>query len=467
MNMTTLLGSRTEVRFDADLIRRYGGNGPRYTSYPTAPHFHSNFDISAYRQAALLSNQTATPLSLYVHVPFCSSPCFYCGCNKVITRSETEGARYLAALMTEIELQAAMFHAERRVEQLHLGGGTPTFLTLQQLDDVLQKLRREFTFAPAERCELSIEIDPRTVTPVSVAALAALGFNRISLGVQDFDPAVQAAVNRIQTAEMTRAIVESARLSGITAINFDLIYGLPRQTLASFERTLEETLSMRPSRIAAYGYAHLPKLFKPQRRIKAEELPSATERLALLQLTVERLTDAGYTYIGMDHFALPEDPLAQALRDGKLHRNFQGYSSQPDCDLIGLGVSSIGKVGGSYAQNVKTLKEYYERIGQHQLPIARGLTLTRDDRLRRDVIQSLMCRGFVEFAEIDDSHCIEFRNYFESELARLRTLEVDGLIEIDEGAIYVTDRGRFLVRQVAMVFDAYLKPQTQMYSQAI
>lgn len=457
--MTTLLEPSTGICFDPELIRRYAGNGPRYTSYPTAPQFHSGFDIGAYRKSALLSNQAPTPLSLYVHVPFCASPCFYCGCNKVITRSKTEGDRYVTALAKEIELQAALFHHERRVEQLHFGGGTPTFLALSQLDGILQKLQHEFAFAPAARTEVSIEIDPRTVDPMSMATLAGLGFNRISLGIQDFDAAVQAAVNRIQSVEQTRAIVNSARRYGIHAINFDLIYGLPRQTPASFERTLTTVLSMRPTRVAAYGYAHLPQQFKPQRRIKAEELPSPAERLELLRLTVERLTTAGYVYIGMDHFALPEDPLAKALIEGKLHRNFQGYSSQPDCDLIGLGVSSIGKVGHSYAQNVKTLREYYERIDRHQLAIARGLTLSSNDRVRRDVIQALMCRGYVEFTAIEEQHCIDFHEYFACELTRLGALEADGLVEIDDHAILVTDRGRFLVRNAAMVFDAYLKPQ--------
>ena len=457
MNMPNF--KNAELTFDADLIRRYECNGPRYTSYPTAVHFTASFDVGAYRKAALLSNDSAMPLSLYIHVPFCASPCFYCGCTRVITRSTTEGDRYVAALSTEIELQAALFSRERRVEQIHFGGGTPTFLTLPQIEEILQHIDKEFSLAPPAERESSIEIDPRTVSVAAMAGLAGLGFNRISLGIQDFDPAVQAAVNRLQTVEQTRDLVDAARRYGISAINFDLIYGLPRQTPASFARTLDTVIELRPTRIAAYGYAHLPTLFKAQRRINAAELPNAAERLELLRLTIERLTNAGYYYIGMDHFALPEDPLAQALLEGRLHRNFQGYSSQPDSDLIGLGVSAIGKIGTSYAQNTKVLRDYYERISRHQLAIVRGLTLTSNDRIRRDVIQALMCRGVVEFATIERDHCIDFRNYFVSELDRLRQLERDGLLEIEPDALRVTPRGRLLVRNIAMVFDAYLNPQ--------
>jgi oxygen-independent coproporphyrinogen III oxidase len=453
--------------FDAELIRRYDCNGPRYTSYPTAPHFRDDFDVAAYRNAALLSNDGTTPLSIYVHVPFCASPCFYCGCNRVITRDEREGVRYVEALRREIDMQATLFHQNRRVEQLHFGGGTPTFLALPQLEGILRHLRREFTFDP-DRCEASIEIDPRTVSPASIAGLAGLGFNRISLGVQDFDHAVQQAVNRVQSVEETLRIVESARRHGIDAINFDLIYGLPKQTVASFARTLELVTEMRPTRIAAYGYAHMPANFKAQRQIDAADLPSPTTRLELLALTIEALTAAGYRYIGMDHFALPDDPLAIAQDRGELHRNFQGYSSQADCDLIGLGVSSIGKVGNAYAQNRKTLREYYARVENYQLAIARGLKLTSDDRVRRDVIQALMCHGVVDTLAIERDHCIDFREYFAPELARLAVMLNDGLLAEIGTRIVVSDKGRFLVRNVAMTFDAYLgRQQAPVYSKAI
>jgi oxygen-independent coproporphyrinogen-3 oxidase len=467
-SMPTDTSSAAILQFDPELIRRYECNGPRYTSYPTAPHFHPGFDVSAYRKAALLSNASATPLSIYVHVPFCASPCFYCGCNKVITRSTTEGDRYVAALKTEIELQGALFQHERRVEQLHFGGGTPTFLALAQIESVLTHIGREFSVAPAPRREWSIEIDPRTVSRAAMAGLARLGFNRISLGVQDFDSNVQLAVNRVQSIEQTRQIIDGAREHGIHAINFDLIYGLPLQTNASFARTLDTVLEMRPSRIAAYGYAHMPQHFKPQRRIDPSQLPTAAARLELLRLTIERLSAAGYLYIGMDHFALPEDPLAKALLEGKLHRNFQGYSSQADCDLIGLGVSSIGKVGAAYAQNTKTLRDYYACIDRRQLAVSRGLTLNSNDRIRRDVIQALMCHGSIDFATIEEDHCIDFRQYFAPELANLAPLEADGLVAVTQAAISVTARGRLLVRNVAMVFDSYLQPQApQAFSKVI
>jgi oxygen-independent coproporphyrinogen-3 oxidase len=453
--------------FDADLVRRYDLHGPRYTSYPTALQFNERFDAGAYRSAALLSNEAVTPLSLYVHVPFCASPCFYCGCNRVITRSATEGARYIAALKREIEMQGALFHHGRPVEQLHFGGGTPTFLSLDQLQSVLRHIDRNFSMAPAHR-EFSIEIDPRTVSPATMQELAALGFTRISLGVQDFDPDVQRAVNRIQSVEDTRAIVAASRDCGIDAINFDLIYGLPLQTPASFARTLETVIEMRPTRIAAYGYAHMPSNFKAQRHIDATKLPTATEKLALLQMTVERLTAAGYRYIGMDHFALADDPLALAQEAGELHRNFQGYSSQPDCDLVGLGVSSIGKVGPAYAQNLKTLREYYARVENYQLAIARGVKLSSEDRLRRDVIQALMCHGVVDTRAIEQDHCIDFQKHFAPELEQLRPMLADGLLEQLDTQIVVSAKGRFLVRNVAMTFDAYLhRGASPVYSKAI
>jgi oxygen-independent coproporphyrinogen III oxidase len=445
--------------FNAELISRYDRNGPRYTSYPTAAQFHSGFDAQAYRAAALLSNSGQAPLSLYVHVPFCASPCFYCGCNRVITRNPLHAERYLNALCIEIELQSRLFNTHRRVEQLHFGGGTPTFLSMLQLGRIMGTLRREFVLADDEEREYSIEIDPRTVDANIIDGLAQLGFNRMSLGVQDFDPNVQAAVNRMQSVAQTREIVEHARQRGIQQINFDLIYGLPRQTTATFAVTLEQVIDIRPTRIAAYGYAHLPRMFKAQRQINAQELPSAAQRLALLELTVERLSAAGYVYIGMDHFALPEDCLAQSLAAGTLHRNFQGYSSHADCDLVGLGVSAIGKVGDAYAQNAKDLRDYYASVEQHQLAIRKGYRLTSDDRIRRDVIQQIMCAGEVDFHRVGTDHCIDFATYFEREQSALADMRRDGLIEDTSLGLRVTPKGRFLVRTIAMVFDAHLQAQ--------
>lgn len=444
------------MKLDAALIRRYDSHGPRYTSYPTAVQFHSGFDEQSYRRVALLSNSTPRPLSIYVHVPFCARPCFYCGCNKIITRDPVHAEQYLQRLRREIELQGALFDRRRNVRQLHFGGGTPTYLTMAQLAGVFEQLGRHFNIDRSAGREFSIEIDPRTLEEHTLRSLAELGFNRLSLGVQDFDPQVQRAVNRQQSPEQIEQCMVEARALGYRSVSFDLIYGLPLQTVESFGRTLDTVIRMRPDRIAAYGYAHMPRLFKAQRAIRPEQLPDAETRLQLLALTVERLTEAGYVYIGMDHFALPEDDLARAMRDGSLHRNFQGYSTHGDCDLIGLGVSAIGAVGNSYSQNRKDLSGYYASLDQGRLPVERGIALSVDDLLRREVIQRLMCQGELSMPEIESRYALDFSDYFANELAALETLAGDGLITSDAGTIRVTERGRALLRTIAMVFDAYL-----------
>ena len=446
------------MKLDAALIRRYDRHGPRYTSYPTALQFHTGFDEQSYRRVALLSNGgTARPLSIYVHIPFCARPCFYCGCNKIITRNPVHAEQYLQRLRGEIELQGALFEQRRNVRQLHFGGGTPTYLTLAQLTQLFEHLGRHFSIDRSEQREFSIEIDPRTLDDEhSLHSLAALGFNRISLGVQDFDPRVQQAVNRLQSAEQIDKCMVQARELGYRSVSFDLIYGLPLQTLESFGRTLDTVVRMRPDRIAAYGYAHMPRLFKAQRAIRPEQLPDADTRMQLLELTVERLTDAGYVYIGMDHFALPDDDLARALRDGSLHRNFQGYSTHGDCDLIGLGVSAIGAVGNSYSQNRKDLTSYYAALDQGRLPVERGIMLSMDDVVRREIIQRLMCNGKLSRREIEGRYALDFSDYFANELAALNGLAADGLVTNDADAIHVTERGRALLRTIAMVFDAHL-----------
>ncbi len=453
--------------FDPELIRRYDRNAPRYTSYPTAPQFHAGFDTQAYRTAALLSNSSAVPLSIYVHVPFCANPCFYCGCNRVITRNRDQAARYVKALSAEIGMHGRLFHHHRPVEQLHFGGGTPTFLTLDQITEIMKRLRADFMLIDTPEREYGMEIDPRTVDRRTIEGLAQLGFNRISLGVQDFDPHVQEAVNRIQGIEQTREIVEHARRYGIDQIGFDLIYGLPRQTPQRFENTVREVIDIRPTRIAVYGYAHLPEIFKAQRQIRRSELPSSADRLALLQLTIDQLTKAGYVYIGMDHFALPDDKLVRALAAGALHRNFQGYSSHAQCDLIGVGVSAIGNVGDTYSQNLKDLGAYYAAVEHRQFAICKGLKLTADDRVRRDVIQQLMCSGRVEYSRIQANHCVDFPAYFASELTSLEPMQTDGLLTATGDSIEVSDKGRLLVRNIAMAFDAYLRPRPATYSAAI
>jgi oxygen-independent coproporphyrinogen-3 oxidase len=443
--------------FDADLVRRYDRPGPRYTSYPTAVQFHGGFGIADYEAAARASNGPgARPLSLYVHVPFCESPCFYCGCNKVITRDHAKAAPYLTRLDREAALQGALFDVSRPVDQLHFGGGTPTFFSDEELGAVLASLGRHFQLRFDGDREYSIEIDPRTVSADRLATLQQLGFNRISLGVQDFDPDVQQAVNRVQSREATLELIRRARELSIASVSIDLIYGLPRQTRESFTRTLALVIAARPDRIAAYSYAHLPHVFKPQRQIKPDDLISPAEKLGLLGLTVETLTGAGYVYVGMDHFALPTDELVRAQADGTLQRNFQGYSTRAECDLVALGVSSISKVGDTYAQNAKTLHEYYRRIDAGTLAIERGVALDGDDRIRREVIQRLMCATRLDFAAIDAAYAVRFEDYFAAELAALAPLEQDGLVARVGRGLVISARGRLLMRNVAMLFDAHL-----------
>ena len=440
-----------------DLLRRYDVPGPRYTSYPTADRFVEAFGEADYA-AALAQRRQATvpqPLSLYVHIPFCESLCYYCACNKIITRHHERGAAYLGYLQREIDLHAAQLGGRPAVSQLHLGGGSPTFLSDDELRRLMAMLRRAFDLAPGGEC--SIEVDPRTVDTQRLQALAAMGFNRLSFGIQDFDPLVQKAVHRVQPAEQVFALMADARRIGFESINADLIYGLPKQTTRSFARTLEQVVQLRPDRIALYGYAHLPERFKPQRRIISADLPAAGDKVAMLAQAIEAFLAAGYVYIGMDHFALPDDSLAVARRQGRLHRNFQGYSTQPDCDLVALGVSAIGRVGATYSQNAKTLEEYCDLLDQGRLPIVRGLALTRDDLVRRAVIMALMCQGQVSFESIGLAWLLDFRGYFAAELEQLQVLADQGLATIDRDGITVTPRGWFFVRAVAMVFDRYLQ----------
>jgi oxygen-independent coproporphyrinogen-3 oxidase len=445
--------------FDLDLLLRYDRPGPRYTSYPTAPQFSSDFGERALREAARETNgdPIPRPLSIYVHVPFCLSPCFYCGCNRIITRDRSRAEEYIFHLEREIAMTAALFDRDREVIQLHFGGGTPNFLSSAQLADVVGTLRRHFRFSDRGDSDLSIELDPRSITPAEIADLAAIGFNRASLGVQDFDPAVQAAVNRIQTVEQTMAIIEACRDHGMRSVNLDLIYGLPKQTPAAFARTLDTVIAARPDRLAVYGYAHLPGVFKPQRRIDASALPSPTAKLGLLQLAIAKLTDAGYVYIGMDHFALPGDDLALAQSNGQLHRNFMGYTTHSGSDLIGLGVSAISHIGTTFSQNPRDLPTWQAALAGNRLPVARGMRLDADDRLRADLIQGLMCQGEISVRAIERRYAIMFNGYFREALARLQPLVDDGLVRIEAERIAATARGRLLLRNIAMCFDRYLE----------
>jgi oxygen-independent coproporphyrinogen-3 oxidase len=443
------------------LLRRFDAPGPRYTSYPTADRFGDAFGPDDVQRALAVrgADGGAGPLSLYVHIPFCESVCYYCACNKVITKHHERAGEYLDALDVEIGLVTAGLGARQPVSQLHFGGGSPTYLSDPEIDRVMASLRRAFDVAADAEC--SIEVDPRTVTPERLAHLRALGFNRISFGVQDFDPDVQVAVHRVQPFESVRDLMTSARALAFDSINADLIYGLPKQTPASFARTVAQIGELRPDRIALYAYAHLPARFKPQRRIVAAELPDGGARVAMLGSAIAGFLGRGYTYVGMDHFALADDSLAVAQREGRLHRNFQGYSTQPDCDLVALGVSAISRIGPSYHQNAKTLPEYYESLAKGRLPVVRGTAVDADDLLRRDIIMALMCQGRVEYAAIDAKHGVAMRQRFAAEIARLAPLAESGLVEIGEAAIQVTATGWYVVRAVATVFDRYLKDDTQ------
>ncbi len=443
----------------AKLISRFNVPGPGYTSYPTADRFVEAFAAEQLAQmlaqrhngaAALMSS-----LAVNVRIPFCASLCYYCTCNKVITRNHGRGETYLRYLSRELDLYTAHLGCRQALSQVHLGGGSPTFLRDEELDGLMSMLRRSFKFAPDG--EYSIEVDPRTVDASRLARLAQLGFNHLSFGVQDFDPAVQKAVNRIQPAADVIALVEAARALGFRSINVDLMYGLPRQTPESFDRTLAQVCALRPDRIALHAYAHRPALFKPQRRIAAAELPVPAARASMLSRSLGALRDAGYVYVGLDHFALPHDQMAVAKRQGRLHRNLHGYSTQPDCDVVGLGMSAFGKLGATYSQNSKTLEEYYDYIDQGRLPVACGLALSRDDLVRRAVIMALLCQGQLDFESIELSHLIDFRRYFAAELQTLADMQKQVLVKLGDTGIEVTAMGLFFVRGVAMVFDRYLQ----------
>ena len=442
-----------------ELLTRFDVPGPRYTSYPTADRFVEAFSQQDLHQALDLRNQGLgqknRPLSIYVHIPFCESVCYYCACNKIITKHHEKAEPYLRYLAKEVELYTSSIGIGQSVSQLHLGGGTPTFLSNDELRELMSVLKRSFNFVAGG--EYSVEVDPRTVNDERLALLFELGFNRLSFGVQDFDPEVQKAVHRIQPAAQVFALVASSRKIGFESVNVDLIYGLPKQTPESFDRTLKQVNELRPDRIALYAYAHLPERFKPQRRILAAELPVASSKIAMLSRSMDALMNAGYVYVGMDHFALPDDALAVAKRQGRLHRNFQGYSTQPDCDLIGLGVSAIGRMGGTYSQNAKTMEEYVDMLDNGQLPIVKGLALSRDDLIRRAWIMAIMCQGHVHYDAFNEAWLIDAKKYFASELSQLESLQTQGLVELLDGGLQVTPMGWFFVRGVAMVFDKYLQ----------
>jgi oxygen-independent coproporphyrinogen III oxidase len=443
------------------LLQRYDRPGPRYTSYPTAPHFRGDFGIAELRHQAAACNaqRPLRPLSLYVHVPYCQSPCFYCGCNRIITRDLSKGEPYVQRLLKEAQLVAPLFARERPVVQLHLGGGTPNFLQTASLERLIAGLRNSFTFSDAPDRDFSIELDPRSLPEDSeqyARHLSQLGFNRVSLGVQDFDEDVQRAVNRLQTSEQTLDLIDACRDQGFRSVNIDLIYGLPRQSSAGFRRTLRTVIAARPDRIAIYGYAHLPAMFKAQRQIRTADLPEPRARLALLRLAIEELGAFGYRYIGMDHFALPQDELVRAQDAGGLQRNFMGYTTHAGCDLVGLGASAISSIGHSYSQNFRELRDWERAIDAGTQPLWRGLALTLDDRVRAAVIEQLMCHGRVDIQSIETAYGIVFKTYFADALLQLAPQATDGLIEYDDNRILATPAGRLLLRNLAMCFDQYL-----------
>lgn len=447
----------SELTFNRQLVEKYDRPGPRYTSYPTAPQFSDSFGADEYAAAARNSNQNKQkPLSVYVHIPFCKSLCYYCACNKIITQKTQKAVEYLDYLVKEVEMQAKLFDKERKLTQLHLGGGTPTYLTTEQLNQLMDSLRANFNMDESDDHEFSIEVDPRTISTERIQELRAQGFNRLSFGVQDFDPAVQKAVNRVQSEQQVFDLVAAGRAAKFKSISIDLIYGLPLQTTESFNRTLDKVIELRPDRIATYSYAHIPEMVRAQRLIRKEDMPPPERKMELLELIIQRLTEAGYVYIGMDHFALPEDELVIARENGTLQRNFQGYSTHAECDLIGLGITSIGYIDGHYSQNVKVLSEYYEGIERGELQVVKGYSLSQDDLLRREVISELMCHYRIGFTKFEQKYQIDFKEYFAESLAKLAETVEDGLVEITDNELILLPQGQLMMRVVAMAFDAYL-----------
>jgi len=459
-----------KIEFKPDLIKRYDKAGPRYTSYPTANLFNDSFSADDYRAAADRSNKEAKPkpLSLYFHIPFCDTVCFYCACNKIVTKRRDRATPYLDHLYREIEMQGALYDRSRPVDQLHWGGGTPTFLSHDQMRSLMEKTGQHFSLMADDKGEYSIEIDPREITADGVHFLRDIGFNRLSLGVQDFDAKVQKAVNRIQSEEITFAAINAAREAKFKSVSVDLIYGLPFQTVESFLATLDKIMQVDPDRLSVFNYAHLPTLFMPQRRINEDDLPSAAEKLEILQSVIQYLTEKGYVYVGMDHFAKPDDELVIAQDKGRLYRNFQGYSTHADCDMVAMGVTAISQVNNIYSQNVRDEESYYQMIDENKLPLMRGLILTDDDLLRRDLISQLICNFRLDMEKFGKKYNINFADYFSNELSRLEVMQEDELLQINDNSITVLPAGRLLIRNICMTFDAYLKDnQEKRFSKVI
>ena len=456
---------------DQALLQRYDCTGPRYTSYPTALQFCSSFRADDYRRWVDDSNNDPipSPLSLYFHIPFCNTVCYYCGCSKIVTGDKSRADDYVGLLKKEIRLQGELFASDRQVTQMHWGGGTPTFLSDEAIRDILDAARQAFHFTDSDDAEYSIEVDPRTVDPARIARLRDMGFNRISFGVQDFNHKVQQAVHRVQDTQQILDNIAAAKQSGFGSINLDLMYGLPFQSVDSFSATLDTTINADPDRIAVYNYAHLPEMFKPQRRIDAGDLPSPQQKLDILQLTIDKLQQAGYVYIGMDHFAKADDALVKAQNEGTLHRNFQGYSTHADCDIVAMGITAISSIGDNYAQNVKTVEDYAELLEQNQIPVYRGIELEPDDILRRQIINQLLCHFELDIKQLEAEWQFDFMRYFDNALPALEQMQQDGLLTLDAERLVVTPAGRLLARNVCMQFDRYLQERKseEQYSRVI
>jgi len=448
-----------KVVFDKDLIRRYDTFGPRYTSYPTAVQFTTEVGVDDYLDWVTHSNEDPipAPLSLYLHIPFCDTICYYCGCSKVITKDKSKATHYIQLLKQEIKLQGALFAKDRTVSQIHWGGGTPTFLSDKEIYEIIDCIHENFNVPAGDQVECGIEVDPRTVDQPRLKNLYNLGFNRISFGVQDFDSCVQQSVNRVQSTQQIKQHIIDARKLHYKSINIDLMYGLPNQSMHSFSQTLDTTIELDPDRIAIYNYAHLPEMFKPQRRINEDELPSAEEKLNILNLCIDKLQNAGYVYIGMDHFAKQSDSLVKAQQEGSLHRNFQGYSTHADCDIIAMGITAISQIGDNYSQNVRTIEEYEARLQQNKIPVFRGIELEADDVLRREVINQLMCNNYLDIEQLENKWRIDFNTYFKSSLNNLQEMADDGLLKISKTKLTITTTGRLLTRSICMQFDRYLQ----------
>ncbi len=458
--------NNSTLLWDEDLIRRYDLSGPRYTSYPTAPQFNEQFSFSDWQSAMLRSNTRHNPLSLYFHIPFCDTVCYYCGCNKIITANKQHATPYLEALHKEIIMQAEYVDKSRPVHQLHWGGGTPTYINDQQMSELMTVTRQHFNLLTDDSGEYSIEIHPQSVTPARMQHIRSLGFNRVSLGIQDFNPEVQTAVNRFNSKEEVEALINSSRKLGFHSISVDLIYGLPKQTIKSFTATLDSVIELRPDRLSLFNYAHMPHIFKVQKQINVSDLPEPQEKLHMFHNSIDQLLAAGYVYIGMDHFALPTDDLSIAQQQGKLQRNFQGYATHGNCDLLAFGVSAINSLDNVFAQNHKDSTSYIKAINDNRLPLNKGLTLNRDDLIRRSVINQLICHFTLDFSAIEKSWGIVFTTYFADELMAFHDLVADGLVSINADKIQISNTGRLLIRRICMVFDAYLQQQASCESRA-